>query len=338
MLYFIFTLAVACTAGFFAFRYTMLVRALAVVTGDLYELQADLTQNQILRLPMPDCHLAKLLAAFNDALKAMQAERWSYEKREREFQVQIENISHDLRTPLTVILGYLKLYKNSHYEQIEQNPELAETVEIVEHKAEVMKGLVTQFYDYSRLQAEDYSLTLQNLDVARTLRESFLGNCQVLEQNDLQVDLKVPHEPVWGLADQAALERIFQNLFQNAGRYADTYLKISMQTDADGVRLFFVNDTRMLSKEDVPHIFERFYIQDHARNQGGTGLGLTVAKKLAEEMSGTLQAEVFDETKAGVLDSNPQKDHAGQQERVRLTVCFTLRLNHAPAAETRKGI
>ncbi|MCI9123707.1 MAG: HAMP domain-containing histidine kinase [Eubacterium sp.] len=334
MLYFIFTLAAACTAGFFAFRYTMLVRALAVVTGDLYELQADLTQNQILRLPMPDCHLAKLLAAFNKALGAMQAERWSYEKRERKFQAQIENISHDLRTPLTVILGYLKLYKNSHYEQMDQDPELAETMEIVEHKAEVMKGLVTQFYDYSRLQAEDYSLTLQNLDIARMLRESFLGNCEVLEQNDLRVDLKVPHEPVWGLADQAALERIFQNLFQNAGRYADTYLDISMRADADGVHLFFMNDTRLLSKEDIPHLFERFYIQDRARNQGGTGLGLTVAKKLAEEMDGTLQVEVFDAANEGALDSNRKGGHTGQQGGGRLTVCFALRLNVPAAAET----
>lgn len=101
--------------GYFIFRYVSLIGAIEKIIGDLEEIQHDLTQNQMLHLPIPNRHLRKLLCVFNSTLEEIQKERQKYEKREKEFQRQIENISHDLRTPLTVILGYLKLFKKSQH-------------------------------------------------------------------------------------------------------------------------------------------------------------------------------------------------------------------------------
>ena len=308
MAYIILFIIAVVIGGYFTFRYFSLIYAIGKVTRELDDIQQDLTQNQILHLPLPCRQLGRLLSSFNVTLEEIQKERQKYAKREKEFQKQIENISHDLRTPLTVILGYLKLIKKSQSNQITVNEELEEAMDIIRHKAEIMKNLVTQFYDFSRLNAGDYELSLGKVDVSRTLRESLMGNYQILEQTHLEIDIDIPERPIWGSGDEAALERIFLNLFQNAGRYAETFLYILIKEYERNVSVSFINDTQILSEDDLSHLFERFYMQNDSRNQGGTGLGLTVAKSLAEGMGATLNVTI--------LDKNSAKDKS--------TICFEL--------------
>lgn len=297
MLYIALLIFAVLASAYFAFRYFSLTYAIKKLQKDIDNIQQDLTQNQMLHLPVPNRHLKNLLCSFNSTLEEIQKERLSYEQRERNFQKQIENISHDLRTPLTVILGYLKLYKKTQEEQISKNPELSETINMIEQKAEVIKRLVTQFYDFSRVTADDYELTLTPIDISRFLREFIMENYQILEQENLQIKIDIPKHPVWLLAESSALERIFLNLFQNAGRYASSFFRVMLKEEAEKVSILFRNDTDIISKDDIPHLFERFYTPDKSRNQGGTGLGLTIAKSLAEEMNGTLHAEAFSEDK-----------------------------------------
>lgn len=149
----------------------------------------------------------------------------------------------------------------------------------------------------SRVTADDYELTLTPIDISRFLREFIMENYQILEQENLQIKIDIPKHPVWLLAESSALERIFLNLFQNAGRYASSFFRVMLKEEAEKVSILFRNDTDIISKDDIPHLFERFYTPDKSRNQGGTGLGLTIAKSLAEEMNGTLHAEAFSEDK-----------------------------------------
>lgn len=287
---------------FYMIRYYSLIAAIKQIRRELDDACQDLTQNQMLHLPLPSSPLAELLCSVNAALEGIQKERQHYERREKEFQSQIENISHDLRTPLTVILGYLRLFRKSGMflsddaakDPRAQKQELLETITILEQKAEVMNHLVSQFYDYSRFNSGSYEIELQRIDASRILRESLMGSYQILQQNELEVDVRLIDHAVWVLGDTAALERIFLNLFQNAARYADTWLRIAMEEHETEISIFFENDSRTLDREDVPYIFERFYIQDHSRSHGGTGLGLTVAKSLAEKMEGMLTARLID--------------------------------------------
>lgn len=272
------------------FRYLFLLYAFHKLTKEVKEVRQDLTQNQILHLPLPNRHLAGLISEFNYTLEDIQKERQKYEKREKEFQKQIENISHDLRTPLTVILGYLKFVKNKNYAA--QDEELREILDIIELKGETMKNLVSQFYEFSRLNAGDYTIKPDRVDVSRILRESLLGNCQILEGTSLDINIDIPEHPVWAVADAAALERIFLNLLQNAGRYARAYLNIRLSETERDIAVSFDNDAEELSQEAFSRLFDRFYTQDISRNQGGTGLGLTVAKSLAESMGGTLESHL----------------------------------------------
>lgn len=276
--------------GFFAIRYISLVHALRHTRDELALIRRDLSQNQMLHLPLPNPELAALLNDLNGLLSDIQHERQSYAKRERAFQQQIEAISHDLRTPLTVILGYLKLFRQNQHAQLAADPELAETVAVLEQKAETMSTLVGQFYDYSRLAADDMPLTLERIDAGRILREALAGNYQLLADAQLHIDADLPEHPLWVLGDTAALSRIFQNLLQNAGRYAESRLSLYAEENNNQLILQFTNDTSRLKGEDVDHLFDRFYTSDASRHQGSTGLGLTVAQALAEDMQGQLTA------------------------------------------------
>lgn len=131
------------------------------------------------------------------------------QNRKKEFQKQIENISHDLRTPLTSLLGYVRLYKKSQSSYISQNAELSDTLDVIERKSESLKNLITQFYDFSRLTAHDYTVNLIKIDTVKLLRESFADNCHILEETHLNVSLDLPDRPIYVLADKTALERIF---------------------------------------------------------------------------------------------------------------------------------
>lgn len=274
-------------------RFYMLKNSFKEIENELQEIQQDVTQNQILHLPFPDCDLESLLRSINCTLDEIREERKRYAQRENEFQSQIEAISHDLRTPLTVILGYIKLLQTQVRNSSNAN-EQKEMLVTIERKARTMENLISQFYDYSRLSASDYNLELEEVDVRKILRETFTDNCLVLETANLEVRTNFPDYPIWVEGNKDALERIFSNLLQNAGRYAHTFLNLIIKSNGQVTYIIFENDTQELSAKDIPYLFERFYMKDNSRNQGGTGLGLTIAKYLAKEMNGELNAEIIE--------------------------------------------
>ena len=235
MLYIILFL-ISIAGGYVAFRYISLLRALKQIQKELDVIQQDLSKNQMIHLPVPNNRLKELLITINSFLDELHHERARYTKQEKEFQKQIENISHDLRTPLTSLLGYVRLYKKSQSSYISQNAELSDTLDVIERKSESLKNLITQFYDFSRLTAHDYTVNLIKIDTVKLLRESFADNCHILEETHLNVSLDLPDRPIYVLADKTALERIFFNLFQNAGRYAHTFFHITIKNEQNSIK------------------------------------------------------------------------------------------------------
>lgn len=317
----------AVMGGYFAFRYFALKRALKEMNRDLLEIQKDVGRNQILHLPLPDRTLEQVMESVNGTLEEVRRQRLEYEKREAEFQKQIEDISHDLRTPLTVILGYLTWMKRDMAQTMNllqiESPNIpgqhtgrmeslnipeqrtaqkaaweifsrqAESLEVLERNARAMERLVSQFYAFSQLNARDYSLEIRDVDVCRLLKESLAGHWQMLEKARLRLESHLPEHPVMVRGNKDACERIFANMLQNAGRYAHSYLDIHMSESCGLVQVLFQNDSITLGESDISNLFNRFYKNDAARSQGGSGLGLTIAKSLAEAMGGTLTAQAF---------------------------------------------
>ena len=155
-----------------------------------------------------------------------------------------------------------------------------------------------------------------NMTVEQTLKyyciqKGIPDKGRILEEAHLKVEADLPSHPLWIMGNQPALERIFLNMFQNGGRYAESIFQIAVKEENQEIFISFTNDTKKLSPEDLPRLFDRFYIQDSARSQGGTGLGLTVARSLAEEMGGTLEVSA---------PELPEKE-----ETQNLIVCFELK-------------
>lgn len=292
-------LALLLLVAVLASRYLLLRRALRQAERDLAQIDRDLSQNRILHLSAPDRDMERLMRRINATLEGVRAERVGYEKRERALQAQIENISHDLRTPLTVILGYIRLLKDGKGDvQEKQNGQM---LDVIERKARGMQALVAQFYDYARISASDYVLTVERVDAGRLLREALADAYGALDAAGLEVEAALPEHPCPVHGDAAAMERVFQNLLQNAARYGHRFLRVSAQEEGDGFAFVLENGAPGMTGEEATRLFERFYIQDAARGQSGTGLGLTIAAELVQQMGGSLEAEVLGEKEQAVL-------------------------------------
>lgn len=282
--------AVAGAAVYFCIRLYMIRKGIRQAAWELEEITGQLEENRIIKLTSPNRELEQLLTVMNGTLERIREERISYERREKEFQHQIENISHDLRTPLTAIQGYLTLMAP---EQLDS--ESREALEVVRRRTENLQQLINQFYEYSILIAEDYKLEMGQVDFGRMCREMLLGNYQRLEERGIAVQAEIPDKPVMLWADAQALERILGNLLQNAVRYAKSGFRLQLSEDEEKIEFVLANDTEYLQEKDLPQLFDRFYMSDRSRNQGGTGLGLTISRNLTEKLGGTMTAEMQEE-------------------------------------------
>jgi len=279
-------LAIAVYAAFYCgIRYTRLKRSIRETNKDLVDITRQIEENRILKLHASQREMEELLVTLNQTLEQIRAERISCEKREREFQRQLEDISHDLRTPLTAIQGYLKLIDRESLDSEEQ-----EYLEVVRRRSAHLQHLINQFYEFSTLVSGNIKMELQQVDLARMCREQVLGYYQQFEDAGIEAQIHIPEKPVFIQADENALSRIIGNLLQNAVRYAKDQLTVEVR-EAESPVLICRNDAENLTGEDVRRMFDRFYTGDRARSQGGTGLGLAISRRLAEQMGGSMTAE-----------------------------------------------
>lgn len=253
----------------------------------LQEINCDIGENRIVTISSPNKQYEQLLIEINKSLQEIRKERVAYAKREKLFKQQIENISHDLRTPLTSMIGYLKIFDTSKLSQEEQ-----EDIKTVIRKAEKLQELITQFYDYSRLTAQDYTLQLTCIEITRLIRTILADAYKELEQRQLKVMTNMSEKEIYAIVDEQAMQRVFQNLLQNAVRYAVSYFEVTVKEVEEYMEISFVNDVKDISNRDVETIFDRFYTADTSRSNGSTGLGLTIVKEFVEMMGGKITAQI----------------------------------------------
>lgn len=240
-----------------------------------------------LRLAAPNPAAEELMAQVNGLLREMEDQRSDFRNREQALRRQIANVSHDLRTPLTSILGYLQLL-----EKEELSPEERwEYLSTIESRARVLQGLITSFYDLSRLEAGEYPILREKVDLREVLGELLAAYYDELEAHfDVTVDLPEDLPQVWG--DRAAMTRVYSNLLRNAMEHGSGTLSISAWSGNGEVSVRVSNGGAELTDEDLPHVFDRFYTTDKTRSGRNTGLGLAIVKALAYQMEGRAEAEL----------------------------------------------
>lgn len=239
-----------------------------------------------LSLPCPSAGAEELLSCLNQLLELRQEERARYRRKEQELRRQIANVSHDLRTPLTSILGYLQLLEGDGL-----SPERkAEYLAVIEGRARTLQTFIAAFYDLSRIEGGELPLEREHVDLRRALSDQLAASYGQIEEAglDMEVELADGLPPVW--ADSGAAARIFSNLLTNALRHGKDALSVRLYRAGNVIVSAFSNRAEGLTAEDAAHVFERFYTADKMRTGQSTGLGLAIVKALAERMGHTTAA------------------------------------------------
>ena len=224
--------------------------------------------------------MRRLACSINVQLRRLRAERHRLRQGDMELKNAITNISHDLRTPLTAISGYLDLLER------EELPEEARRyLTIIKDRAELLEKLTKELFSYSVVLATEESLKKEQTVLNAVLEESIAAFYAILSERGIVPNISIPECRVIRFLDRSALSRIFSNLLNNAIKYSDGDLDILLLETGE---IIFSNTSEKLDAVSVGKLFDRFYTLEAARNS--TGLGLAITKTLTESMGGNISA------------------------------------------------
>ena len=247
---------------------------------DLVERRGQDT-NTLLSLPCRDRELRRLASALNQELRALRQERLRYQQGDKELKEAVVNISHDLRTPLTAISGYLQLLQGQ-----DLPPDTRRYLEQIGSRTQAMKRLTEELFRYSVVVSEE-NLAREPVDLRRAVEEALLSFYGALEGRGIEPQVRLPEEKVERLLDPAAVNRVLGNILTNALKYSAGDLEVTLEESG---RLTFSNSAPGLDPVAAGRLFDRFYTVEAARNS--TGLGLSIAKELTQRMGGEMGAEL----------------------------------------------
>ena len=242
--------------------------------------------NTLISISSGDRAMQSLVTHINRQLQALRRERLRLHSGNAELTAAVTNISHDLRTPLTALCGYLDLL-----EQEPQTEAAARYLTVIRERTDAMRALTEELFRYSVLTATADELHTEPVCLNDVLEQSLAGFYGALSARGITPLLQLPEEKVIRPLDAAALRRVFDNILSNAAKYSDGDLAVVLAPDGE---VTFSNRASALSRVEAARLFDRFYTVDSAR--GSTGLGLSIAKLLTEKLHGTISADYENET------------------------------------------
>ena len=228
--------------------------------------------------------LMELCGQINRLLLDRQKVKSDFRKQEIASKKMLSNISHDIKTPLTVILGYLEMMRLDRPED--------ETLQKVEAKALQVMELINQFFTLAKLEAGDTDLKISKVNVSELCRENILNFYDILQGKDFTVEISVPEKDIFVQGEKGAIDRILSNLISNAVRYGSDgkYLGLTLRESEEYAYIDITDKGKGIEKAFAENVFERLYTMEDSRNRRiqGNGLGLTIAKNLAVQLGGDI--------------------------------------------------
>jgi hypothetical protein len=269
----------------------LLYRSIEKAKKQMIEIERQPDSNNQLKGLTMNRSLEGLFQQINLIYEKRQEERIAYQRREEQIRSDIENISHDLRTPLTSIIGYIDLIRDAETAEEEKD----EYLDIIAKRARVLQGFIQDFYELSIIESDDYTFQPEVIEIQPMIKEACVAYYREFTRKGIQVEIDLQDKPCQIIADRNKFHRIINNLVQNALKYAEKSFQIK-QYDKDGDCIIELgNDRNQMKEEELKHIFERFYTGDITRNTQSTGLGLSIVKVLVEKMKGSISAKLEDE-------------------------------------------
>ncbi len=237
--------------------------------------------NTLIDISYQDKTMRKLAERLNIELRKLRKERHRFNRGDLELKEAVTNISHDLRTPLTAICGYLELLDRE-----EKTETVNRYIKIIKDRVDILTQLSEELFRYSVIISTKDNIIQEHVVLNTVLEESIAAFYTALTERNIVPEIEIPETKVMRMLDRSALSRVFSNLISNTIKYSDGDLKIVLSERGE---VTFSNMASGLDEIQVGRLFDRFYTVEAARKS--TGLGLAISKTLVEEMNGTISAK-----------------------------------------------
>lgn len=257
------------------------------------------SSDEKLLIQTDDVRVKTLLIELNHLLEHNQTIRAAHNQTEDSMRRMLSNISHDLKTPLTVVMGYIEIITADSNLSKEETDVLLKKVH---NKTVEVLDLMNKFFNLARLESGDVDIPLTRVNINEICRKNMLAYYDVLADKGFTVKVDIPEEPLYVLGNEVELDRVLNNLLSNSIRYGSDGLVIGLtvRSTTDMIYVDVWDKGKGINELDQNRIFERMYTLEDSRNKlyQGSGIGLTITKRLIEQLGGeiTLQSKPFEKT------------------------------------------
>ncbi len=241
--------------------------------------------NNLISISSSNKDIKNIADAFNMELKTLREQQLQYKNGNRELKNVITNISHDLRTPLTAINGYLDLMKD---DKLSLNQE--KYLSVIHKKSNELTELTEQLFDFSKTIDIDIKANKENCCINEILEEALVSYYTVFKEKSIVPEVLICEEKVYRVVNKASIIRVFENILSNVAKYSSGNFKVTLKSDG---KIIFSNTATELDATTVQKIFDRYFTVENAKKS--TGLGLSIAKQLVELNGGSIFAKYIDE-------------------------------------------
>ncbi|MEH6943477.1 sensor histidine kinase [Bacillus sp. JJ722] len=236
-----------------------------------------------------DKQLQKLLVSINQLIITNQVTKANHARVKISMRKMLSNISHDLKTPLTVVLGYIEMLHTNQGMVEDQRQALLNKVHI---KAIEVMELIHKFFDLAKLESGDKDIEITRVNMNELCQENILSFYDLLMSKGYSVQIDIPEEHTYALGNAEVLSRVLNNLISNAITYGDDgkTLGMNLRSDENFVYIDIWDKGKGISESHIDKVFERMYTLEDSRNRlyQGSGLGLTITKRLVEALGGEI--------------------------------------------------
>lgn len=262
----------------------ILIVKILLFRKSIRKISTDLTRilksdtNNLLTITTGDKEIIKLANTLNIELKNLRKQKLQYENGNLELKRSITNISHDIRTPLTAISGYIDLIKENENKEKQE-----EYIKIVERKTNDLINLTEQLFDFSKTVDIAPQIKKEKICINKLLEESLASFYVVFKEKNIIPNIKIANNKIYKFIDKDTITRVFENILSNVIKYSNGDFKVKLEENG---KIIFSNKATSLDATTVEKIFDRYYTIENAKKS--TGLGLSIAKQLVELNSGTI--------------------------------------------------
>lgn len=273
-----------------SFRHLYLKREINRTTKILSSINRDETNRKV-NIHLYDKNLERLTEEINNHIDKRKHSLAMKKQSENMMKQSISYISHDLRTPLTSINGYIQLLESKDLSDEDKE----EYLKIIRDSSLRLNILLEDFYELSLIDQDEYPLAREQVDIKEVILEVLFSFYNEFEQRAITPDIDMPETSTYLYTDPSTLKRVIENLIINSIRHSTGDIDIHLTVTASVIQFNIKNPAKKLSEEDIIHMFDPFYKADQTRKGEGTGLGLPITKSLMEKMEGSIQAEPLED-------------------------------------------